>query len=591
MKNLFFILLSLIFGLNSVSAYAWNSYGSRDDYSSTGRGVSLNDFRQQMGYEAPKVEVQQSWFSKAWQGVSNFFSGIKDFAVSSFNFIKDVTFNAFESIKSIFVKTPDIDTSSGNNGPPKLDDIQTNTLDNGSLNEIEASKETVVEDLPVVDTNASIKDDPVTPITSVTAKEDNQNSDFLVADESSVDLKVQEEPIASEAGAVAQTQAQEIKEVKQVAPVVQMQNIPAGVIPVDTKASQERMLASEQPKQAEPKQESIVRNTVKLAKDTANEIKQNWDQNHNSSEAFSKGFIDNAILSKGTTIEDSHWAHQRLAFKAEEGLNSSVGVAYDYYNNIDALADQQDNKLVRLGMNATAKTGKALTFIGSMAAGTVIDVCKFGTEINQIARSYGEAKANFAMGKNKEAWRAVGQMVGGVTKEAGRVAVVFSAAASVKEGLKNSGAKNALKNSIDDGVDDISRGAANKVDDFSNVKYGAHDNGPLHKSIAKNFRGASYTEKTLTENTTLYRVYGNKAGKLGSYWTRNKPHGPLQSQLDSALVPKWGNSAAKVVEIKVPKGTKIFEGYAAPQSTGVGEIIGGGSQIYIKKVDPSWLVE
>lgn len=37
------------------------------------------------------------------------------------------------------------------------------------------------------------------------------------------------------------------------------------------------------------------------------------------------------------------------------------------------------------------------------------------------------------------------------------------------------------------------------------------------------------------------------------------------------------------------KGTTTFEGAAAPQSTGVGQILGGGNQVYIPRVDPKWI--
>ncbi len=96
--------------------------------------------------------------------------------------------------------------------------------------------------------------------------------------------------------------------------------------------------------------------------------------------------------------------------------------------------------------------------------------------------------------------------------------------------------------------------------------------GPLDDATAATFRSGSYTATTTSETTTLYRVYGGNAGKLGPYWTRTKPSGPLQSQLDSALAPQWGNTAENVVRIQVPKGTAIYEGAAAPQSTGVGQI-------------------
>ena len=95
---------------------------------------------------------------------------------------------------------------------------------------------------------------------------------------------------------------------------------------------------------------------------------------------------------------------------------------------------------------------------------------------------------------------------------------------------------------------------------------------------------------------TLYRVYGGKANQTGGYWTRIKPSGGLQAQLDSALLPEWGNTVEHVAEIRVPAGTTIYEGYAAPQAVlhgeeKVGEILGGGSQVYIPKVDKSWLVK
>ena len=113
--------------------------------------------------------------------------------------------------------------------------------------------------------------------------------------------------------------------------------------------------------------------------------------------------------------------------------------------------------------------------------------------------------------------------------------------------------------------------------------------GPLDSNVVTTFRGGSYTATTTTETTTLYRVYGGSAGKIGSYWTRTQPSGSLQAQLDSALAPQWGNTAQKIVVIRVPKGTTIYEGAAAPQPTGVGQIIGGGNQVYIPQVNPKWI--
>lgn len=123
------------------------------------------------------------------------------------------------------------------------------------------------------------------------------------------------------------------------------------------------------------------------------------------------------------------------------------------------------------------------------------------------------------------------------------------------------------------------------------VRFGPMNPGPLPDEVASTFRSSSYTMSGLSEATTLYRVYGGKAGQLGSYWSRVKPSGPLQAQLDSALNPAWGNSATSVATTRVPAGTTIYEGAAASQPIGGGgSLLGGGSQVYIPRVDSSWLV-
>jgi len=119
-------------------------------------------------------------------------------------------------------------------------------------------------------------------------------------------------------------------------------------------------------------------------------------------------------------------------------------------------------------------------------------------------------------------------------------------------------------------------------------QYNPLNQGPLPASIADTFRSATYAEVVTQKPTTLYRVYGGSAKELGAYWTATKPTGPVQSIIDSALNPQWGNTAVNVVKIEVPAGTKYFEGVAAPQ----GGLVGGGSQVLFPKdfkIDPSWV--
>ena len=124
------------------------------------------------------------------------------------------------------------------------------------------------------------------------------------------------------------------------------------------------------------------------------------------------------------------------------------------------------------------------------------------------------------------------------------------------------------------------------------TRYTPENPGPLKEKTAETFTGGSYTKTTLTEDTTFYRVYGGEAGEVGRYMTRTPQNGGLQSQLDLALNPEWGNTAEYVTTVVVPAGTTIYEGTAASQiiNGGAGILYGGGNQIFIPKVDPSWFI-
>jgi hypothetical protein len=83
-------------------------------------------------------------------------------------------------------------------------------------------------------------------------------------------------------------------------------------------------------------------------------------------------------------------------------------------------------------------------------------------------------------------------------------------------------------------------------------------------------------------------VYGGTAKEMGGYWTTKAPSGPVQSIIDSALLPQWGNTAINVVKIEVPPGVKFYQGAAASQ----GGLVGGGDQVLFppgSKIDPSWI--
>lgn len=118
--------------------------------------------------------------------------------------------------------------------------------------------------------------------------------------------------------------------------------------------------------------------------------------------------------------------------------------------------------------------------------------------------------------------------------------------------------------------------------------YGPMNKGPLPESIAKTFRGGSYSEVILQQETTFYRVYGGSADKIGMFWTKVKSTGALQAKIDLALKTEWGNTAENLVKINVPAGTKVYEGFAEAQG---GYLVGGGSQVVIPRIDPKWVVQ
>jgi RHS repeat-associated protein len=117
------------------------------------------------------------------------------------------------------------------------------------------------------------------------------------------------------------------------------------------------------------------------------------------------------------------------------------------------------------------------------------------------------------------------------------------------------------------------------------AKFSPINPGPLAYDIAKTFRSATYSQRILSNDTTLFRVISDNGNPTGSFWTSTKPQGPLQSVIDSALDQNWGNTATRVVTAKLPSGTTIYEGAAAAQRG----LVGGGSQIYIPRVDLKWI--
>ena len=122
-------------------------------------------------------------------------------------------------------------------------------------------------------------------------------------------------------------------------------------------------------------------------------------------------------------------------------------------------------------------------------------------------------------------------------------------------------------------------------------------NGKLDFGQATSFRGATFKSKIAIKPITTYRSWSDPDYEVGGYVSRTRPAGPLQTQLDLALAPQWGNKANHISEYEIPQFAPFYEGAAGVQpvkaiedSDTLGQLPGGGNQILItdKQVLDRW---
>lgn len=117
---------------------------------------------------------------------------------------------------------------------------------------------------------------------------------------------------------------------------------------------------------------------------------------------------------------------------------------------------------------------------------------------------------------------------------------------------------------------------------------------PLDEKTANTFVGGSYKEVILGRDTVLHRVYQDPTRKFGdpngqvSYWSRSDAKG-IKAVVDRGIeVSRYGNTVGRTVAIKVPEGTRVYEGTAQGVHKGP---VGGGNQIVLDKVRSDWEVK
>ena len=285
----------------------------------------------------------------------------------------------------------------------------------------------------------------------------------------------------------------------------------------------------------------------------------------------------------------------------------TVGPAFDALrqaipSGVQAWISNNANALIpsgERGAASTQKMGDALSKVGSYIANRTPE--QVGNDIAGFVQQHwdslkGSHAAAVAKGPEAEA-RWWGQLTGRAIFEIAAVAVPVTKVAQLAKLGKVAEGLQVVEVTAAAGLSAQALSRASRVvaaEEIVGIRSasgllfnGLTGSGPLGPKVANTFRSGSYIEAVTGETTTLYRAYGGGSREIGPYWTRAKPAGPVQSIIDSALEPKWGNTATKVVQIEVPKGTTIYEGIAAAQSG----LVGGGNQVFIREVDKAWIVK
>jgi hypothetical protein len=107
----------------------------------------------------------------------------------------------------------------------------------------------------------------------------------------------------------------------------------------------------------------------------------------------------------------------------------------------------------------------------------------------------------------------------------------------------------------------------------------------LTKALSETFMDGTYRTVITNEDIVVYRVFGGRAEAGGRFTTTNQAVSKIDSKIDLALLPEWGNSLRYEAKIVIPKGTEINIGKAASQtieSTGT-KLAGGADQVLLPK--------
>ncbi|WP_413735022.1 hypothetical protein ACL2XP_20610 [Sodalis sp. RH21] len=384
-----------------------------------------------------------------------------------------------------------------------------------------------------------------------------------------------------------------------------------------------------------------INRTLSMALPTSSKqlLEKEWNNQRNLELDYKKGqinasiqeykFIKEIIQARNIQLDEVKQIAARVALASKLSFLSITQQSQKSQEKVasDTLASQVGTNVKWTAIEAS----QALAFAGGMAAGVpaeLHDVVRGIVEMGKHPLETAAALKALATSGNvlgnvseaiKDKWVAhIDNMV--AAQERGELAGYFEAGVEggklvtdvASLGLAGVGAAKVGKVAINAGaaagaVKNIPVKAAPKplgyvnsaIHDTTISSYGPHQMGPLGnpndlKSPASTFRSGTYLEKTANKDIYFYRDHGGSAKVNGRYWTLEPSKGPLQSQLDSAVLPEWGNTFENQSVMKVPTGTVYYEGYAAGQTGSEGlhaTLHGGGKQVYLPTVKNEWIIK
>ena len=450
------ILLFLCAGI--LPAHAWNNdyqgVNTYDNYSQ-----SWQNYKQQNNINTQPA-YQQSWWNSAINSIGNFFSNatqaVTNFVNNAGNFFTSV----YNNVHDFFIKIPEIKANLAT-APPSIE-TKDATPDAGVINHAptldSSSSLSVPPNASAGGTyrnehNQSAKDNPYAYLTAekacydpraaglsqfssqyqaieaeyaardkwVASQQTQPNDEGKLADTKPAEVLDSTKPLQG----VDQPQQLNQKDISVIAPV-QITHPDPSIMPAE---SWDRVKQTLPQNSAEPKQ-TIAGQAKAFVSDTAQNIQEDWGENHNVLDTFGKGTLEGAFHDVNTA--NSKNPFQQFGQSMSEAYRPMAGQAMhglDYlYKSAGA-----ERGAYKYFLQGSAKVLQGCVVASVIANETVADVLKLGSELPKIQENINKGNGAYARGDYFGALRSYAQALGGVSREAGRITLIKGLFQGVQE--------------------------------------------------------------------------------------------------------------------------------------------------------------